>query len=138
MLYQRKPIVIVFSIYLLCFAFRIWEYFVLRTDQTFWGEAFVHKLIGIGILCATVKMLSFSFGEIGFAKKYAAQDLTKGLLFGLSIFAVAYGVETVISILQENLLLCGGLWHIVAPIRNYYDGISSMGGMIASANSITN
>ena len=26
-----------------------------------------------------------------------------------------------------------GLWHIVAPIRSYTDGISSMGGMIANA-----
>lgn len=197
MLYQRKPIVTVFIIYLLCFAFRVWEYFALRTDQTFWGEAFVHKLIGIGILCAAVKMLSFSFGEIGFAKKYAARDLIKGLLFGLSIFAVAYGVEIVISILQEKspalrlyvtayavdgnmghqtgllfFVICFvgniinvimeegvfrglfqqllqkrhsfllsaviasglfGLWHIIGPIRNYYDGISSMGGMIANA-----
>lgn len=26
-----------------------------------------------------------------------------------------------------------GLWHIIAPIRNYYDGISSMGGFLANA-----
>lgn len=197
MLCQRKPFVIVFIIYLLCFAFRVWEYFALRTDQTFWGEAFVHKLIGIGILCATVKTLSFSFEEIGFAKKCAARDLIKGLLFGLSIFAVAYGVEIVLSILQgkspslqlyvtayavdgnaghqTGLIFFGicivgniinvvmeegifrglfqqllqkkysflpaaviasclfGMWHVIGSVRNYYDGVSSMGGMIANA-----
>lgn len=40
----------VLAVYCVCFIFRIYEYFVLRTDQSFWGEAFVHKLIGIGIL----------------------------------------------------------------------------------------
>ena len=197
MLCQKKPFVTVFIIYLLCFAFRVWEYFALRTDQTFWGEAFVHKLIGIVILCAAVKILPFSFGEIGFAKKCAMRDLIKGLLFGLAIFAVAYGVEIVISSSQGNspalqlyvtayaidgntghqtglffFVICFvgniinvimeegvfrglfqrllqkkysfllsaviasglfGVWHIIAPIRNYADGISSMGGMIANA-----
>ncbi len=187
----------VFIIYLLCFMFRAWEYFALRTDQSFWGEAFIHKLIGIAILCAVVKMISLTSGEIGFSKKHVVQNLLKGLLFGISIFAFAYGVEVVISVLQGNFqslrlyvttyaingnighqteliffaicvvgniinvimeegvfrglfqqilqkkysfLLSAviasclfGLWHIIAPIRNYYDGISSMGGFIAYA-----
>ena len=197
MLTRKKPIAAVLLIYLLCFAFRVCEYFALRTDQTFWGEAFVHKLIGIGILCAAIKLLSLDFKTIGFAKKHVAQDLLKGLLFGLSIFAAAYGVEIIISVFQGSFqslrlyvtayavdgnmgyqtgliffMICFagniinvvmeegvfrglfqrllqekysfllsaiiasclfGLWHIIAPIRNYYDGISSMGGFLANA-----
>lgn len=47
---KEKIVSIVFIIYLLCFVFRLFEYFILRTDQTVVGEAVVHKLIGIAIL----------------------------------------------------------------------------------------
>ena len=197
MIYQRKPLTTIIVIYLLCFAFRVWEYFGPRTDQSFVGEAFIHKLIGIAILCIAVKRMALAFKEIGFSKEHIVGDLLKGLLFGTSIFAVAYGVEIVISVLQGNfgalrldvtayathgnighqtafisfaICIVGniinvimeegvfrglfqkllqkkysfflsaivasclfGLWHIIAPIRNYYDGISSMGGFIANA-----
>lgn len=192
--YNKTPFLAVLIIYLLCFSFRVCEYFILRTDQTFWGEAFVHKLIGIVILCMTVKITSFTFEEIGFSKVNIMQNLLKGLLFGLSMFAFAYSIEIIICVLQGNfeslqlyvtayavdgnighqitliffaICMVGniinvimeegvfrglfqqilqkkypfilsaiiasclfGLWHMIAPIRNYYDGTSSIGGFI--------
>lgn len=194
---NKTPFGAVLVIYLLCFLFRVCEYFILRTDQTFWGEAFVHKLIGTAILCITVKITSFTFEEIGFSKVNIIQNLLKGLLFGLSVFAFAYGIEVIICILQGNfeslqlyvtayavdgnighqtafiffaICIVGniinvimeegvfrglfqqilqkkysfvlsavvasclfGLWHMIAPLRNYYDGTSSMGGLIFNA-----
>lgn len=99
---NKTPFGAVLVIYLLCFLFRVCEYFILRTDQTFWGEAFVHKLIGTAILCITVKITSFTFEEIGFSKVNIIQNLLKGLLFGLSVFAFAYAIEVIICILQGN------------------------------------
>lgn len=192
--YNKTPFLAVLIIYLLYFSFRVCEYFILRTDQTFWGEAFVHKLIGIVILCMTVKITSFTFEEIGFSKENIMQNLLKGLLFGLSMFAFAYSIEVIICILQGNfeslqlyvtayavdgnighqttliffaICIVGniinvimeegvfrglfqqilqkkypfilsaiiasclfGLWHMIAPIRNYYDGTSSIGDFI--------
>lgn len=194
---NKTPFGAVLVIYLLCFLFRVCEYFILRTDQTFWGEAFVHKLIGTAILCITVKITSFTFEEIGFSKVNIIQNLLKGLLFGLSVFAFAYAIEVIICILQGNfeslqlyvtayavdgnighqtafiffaICIVGniinvimeegvfrglfqqilqkkysfvlsavvasclfGLWHMIAPLRNYYDGTSSMGGLIFNA-----
>lgn len=92
----------VMFIYSLCFASRILEYFVLRTDETFWGEAFVHKLIGIAILAIVTKRFGFTFAVIGFKSDRGWQNLVNGFIFGLSVFALAYLVEIVFALAQGN------------------------------------
>jgi len=87
-------------IYLLCFAFRGLEYFVLRTDWTFFGEAFVHKLIGIAILCLAAKMYEMKAQSIGFVKSGILYNLLRGLAFGLTVFAIAYAAEILILAAQ--------------------------------------
>jgi len=193
---RKKVLSVVWLVYIVCVAFRLFEYFILRTDKTWVGEAVVHKLIGIVILYLVVLMQGFSWRDIGFVKENAMKCLLKGLVFGLGIFAIAYSVETLVVMAQgrfdslqlyvsayavdENIgyqtgfvffLICilgnvvnvimeegifrglfirilekkyrfilaavissilFGLWHMVAPIRNYADGTSSMGGMIAN------
>lgn len=192
----KNPLLMVIAIYILCFVFRLVEYFTMRTDQTFWGEAFLHKLVGILILCNALKSLSSGMEYIGFKKRGVFSHLLMGLLFGLVVFALAYGVEImmavsrgsfrtvqlyvssyavdgntgnktgvlffiicilgnilnvvmeegvyrglfqkileqkytfIVSMLAASLLF--GLWHVVGPIRNYYDGLSSAGGMAAN------
>lgn len=93
---NQRVFSIVFIIYLVCFAFRIFEYFVLRTDRTWVGEAVVHKLVGILVLFISAGILHFTAAEIGFSKEGALANLSKGLAFGLCTFAVAYTVECLI------------------------------------------
>lgn len=93
---NQRVFSIVFIIYLVCFAFRIFEYFVLRTDRTWVGEAVVHKLVGILVLFISAGILHFTAAEIGFSKEGALANLCKGLAFGLCTFAVAYTVECLI------------------------------------------
>lgn len=192
----KNPLLLVIAIYILCFEFRLLEYFSIRTDQTFWGEAFLHKLMGIIILGNALKFLSSDREYIGFKRRGVFSHLLMGLLFGLVMFALAYGVEImlvvsrgsfravqfyvssyavdgntgnqtgvlffiicilgnilnvvmeegvyrglfqkileqkynfIVSMLTASLLF--GLWHVVGPIRNYYDGLSSAGGMAAN------
>ncbi len=187
----------VLMIYLLCFAFRGFEYFILRTDQTFWGEAFIHKLMGIAVLYAAVKRRGMKLEDIGFRKSGIVCDLLKGLGFGALMFAMAYlaeililaaqgrfaGVQVYVSayavdgnigrqtnliffmiciagnivnvIMEEGLFrglfpkmsedsssfMAGaalssclfGIWHVMAPVRSYCDGMMSPGGLIANA-----
>ena len=183
-------------IYIVCFAFRLIEYFVWRTDQTWVGEAIIHKLIGIAVLVIAVKQLQFTFADIGFSRENSLKNLTKGLAFGLAVFLIAYTVEilmvvsrgdfdslqlyvsayavdqnigyrtemvffliciigNIVNVIMEDCIFRGlfikilekkytflisafisalffGVWHMIGPTRNYYDGTMSMGGMIAN------
>lgn len=194
---KRKALSVVLIIYLICFMFRILEYFILRTDRTFWGEAFIHKLIGIAVLFVVIKLFDFTFKEIGFAKGKIILCISKGLAFGLVIFVLAYSAEilvlalhgnfktlalyvsaysvdgnighqtalvffafciigNIINVVMEEGMFRGlfpkllehkytfiisaviasvlfGIWHIMAPIRDYYDGTMSMSGFIANS-----
>lgn len=192
----RSPLLSVLAIYILCFIFRMIEYFMIRTDQTLLGEAIIHKIAGIIILWIAIKMLSTDFEFIGFKRKGIFKNFAFGLLFGISVFAAAYGAEILIAVSQGNFqslqfyvssyavdknignqtgilfflicivgnivnvlmeegvyrglfqkilqqkykfiaaaIICSilfGAWHVIGPIRNYYDGLSSMGGMVAN------
>ena len=194
---KRKALSVVLIIYLICFMFRILEYFILRTDRTFWSEAFIHKLIGIAVLFVVIKHFDFTFKEIGFTKSKTILYILKGLAFGLVIFVLAYSAEilvlalhgnfktlalyvsaysvdrntghqtalvffaicivgNIINVVMEEGMFRGlfpkllehkytfiisaviasvlfGMWHIMAPIRDYYDGTMSMSGFIANS-----
>ena len=194
---NQRVVLLVLSIYLVCFAVRLFEYFVLRTDRTWVGEAVVHKLVGILMLFISAGILHFTAAEIGFSKEGALANLGKGLAFGLCTFAVAYTVEcliikslgnfdslklyvstyaidknlgnntsllffliciagNIINVLMEEGVFRGlfnkilsqkysyilsaliasalfGFWHIVGPVRNFFDGESSMAGTVANA-----
>ena len=93
---------VVLGTYLLCYVFRILEYFVLRTDQTWVGEAIVHKVMGIVILFAVSSKANLSVTQIGFVKEKAFRNLIKGLAFGCGVFALAYGIEIMIAISQGS------------------------------------
>ena len=200
---QKKQNVLtaVLAIYFICYGFRVFEYFILRTDKTWVGEAVVHKLTGIVILFAAVGFLRETLADIGLARKGRLRNIGKGLFFGIGVFIIAYAVEIMMAIaggtfvslqvyvstyaVDQNLghrtewlfyIICivgnmvnvfmeegifrglfqkilekkysfmctaliasvlFGLWHIVGPIRNYFDGVSGVEGMIANAIMLT-
>lgn len=91
---------VVLGTYLLCYFFRFLEYFVLRTDQTWVGEAIVHKVLGIVILFGVSACVKLTVTQIGFVKEKVFCNLVKGLAFGCSVFVLAYGVEIIITVSQ--------------------------------------
>lgn len=122
MLYKKDRVLsTTIFIYVLCFIFRFLEYFLLRTDETFWGEAFIHKLIGIVILFIAVKYYDFKFAEIGFTQNKILPRLLEGLAFGFFVFVPAYLVEIVITKMQgeyENLELYVSAYSVNGTIGN--------------------
>ena len=99
---KKKVLSAVIFVYFLCFIIRFLEYFILRTDETFWGEAFIHKLIGIVILILAVKYYNFKFAEIGFEQNKILHNLIGGFAFGLFVFIPAYLIEIIAALMQDS------------------------------------
>ncbi|MBP5325095.1 MAG: CPBP family intramembrane metalloprotease [Pseudobutyrivibrio sp.] len=98
----KNPLFMVFTIYIFYYLLHLLEYFVLRTDQTWVGEAIIHKLLGILILVLIACRLRISKDEIGFKSGKHLLYILLGLAFGLGVFFIAYGAEILLSINSGN------------------------------------
>lgn len=87
---QKHVLFSVFAVYFLCFFFRILEYFIVRTDYTIFGEAFIHKILGIIILIITAHLFSYKPRDIGFTKGDAVKKIIWGMGFGVIVYLLAY------------------------------------------------
>ena len=90
------------AIFTLCLSIRFAEYFLIETDQTAIGENVLHKVVGIIILALALKRINLSWSDIGFRRNGFASSILKGLLLGSVCFAISYGLELAILILQGN------------------------------------
>ena len=99
-----RQIQVVLIIYLVCCILRIAEYMILRTDQTFWGESFVHKLLGLVLLVPALRFYGLNFKQIGLGTKNLFRRVSLGLIWGILFFALAYLVEIAVLLSRGNFL----------------------------------
>ena len=101
---KAKSLSVIFSLgfYLVCWVFRVIEYFLLRTDQTVIGENVLHKLAGIVLLAITLWLIGYKWRDIGFRGDLFIRDTIKGLSLGIGVFILAYGVEMIIQMVNNN------------------------------------
>ena len=188
-----KPDHLCIAIFTLCLSVRFAEYFLIETDKTAVGENVLHKIVGMILLALVLKRVNLSWSDIGFHRNSFVSSILKGVLLGCVCFAVSYGLELAVFILQGNpahlemyissfsltgsqikntdfvfFLLCVlfnivnvwmeegvfrglfiktlsetesymkansiaaflfGVWHIVMPIRSYFNGEMSFAAM---------
>lgn len=89
----KKPVLSCSLIFVVCSLARIFEYFYIRTDDTFLSENFLHKLFGILLLWAFLSICKLRWKDIGFTSKGIMSGVGRGLLFGLVCSIFAYVVE---------------------------------------------
>jgi len=93
------PIFII-SFFLIIFAMRLADSFLLRTDQGIIGELFTHKLAGIALLALAVRILRYKWSDIGFKKDQLLSGILRGIAIGGTAFIAAYAIEIIIGIFQ--------------------------------------
>ncbi|MDR2957096.1 MAG: CPBP family intramembrane metalloprotease [Coriobacteriales bacterium] len=99
---KKHPIQFILLFYTSCFIFRFIEYFIIRTDQSILGEAFIHKLIGIVLLVVAVWLLKYQWREIGFDRRGVILYLGVGLALGVGVYIIAYAVEMTVLVMAGN------------------------------------
>jgi len=95
----KHPYSACWLIFVMCAAARITEYYLIRTDETIVAENVLHKLFGIGILIALIKILDLKPKDIGFVQADIS-SIGKGILLGICCFAAAYLLEMSILFFQ--------------------------------------
>jgi membrane protease YdiL (CAAX protease family) len=91
-----NPLIVIGVVYVICYAIRMVELLVIRTDQGFFGEAFIQKATGIVILVLAVRCVGYSLKDIGFVRTKALTNTLLGLGLGVTVFVLAYASEYIL------------------------------------------
>ena len=81
----------------ICLLFRLFEYFVLKTDLSVIGEAVIHKMTGIVILVLAANYFNYDSQKIGFSNKARINKFSAGIFMGIICFTIAYLIEISIA-----------------------------------------
>ena len=124
--------VFLIGFFLILYAFRLVDAFIIRTDQGPIGELFTHKLIGIALMITVVLFLHLTWADIGFKWNLFGRGILIGIAIAAPAYITAYVVEILIAIMQGkspslqfyatsyniigNSALNGGLWIIFIVI----------------------
>lgn len=102
----KTPILSCSIIFVICSLARLFEYFYIRTDETFLSENFLHKLFGILLLWGILSICKLRWKDIGFSPDGIVSGIGKGLLFGLVCSVFAYAIESLtLFFLHRNVHL---------------------------------
>ena len=84
---------IIFAILIVVHGF---EAIVIKMDETVFGENFINKEFGIFVVFIVLRILSWKWSDIGFAKNGFVKNTCIGLLIALCSFVVSYSAEIII------------------------------------------
>ncbi len=89
----KRPVISTILIFLVLMAVHTFETLVLRTDQTALAENVYTKIFGVAALFYLLKMMFWTWEEIGFDFDEMGEGLKKGLKIAVLCFTFAYCIE---------------------------------------------
>ena len=96
----QYPLSVCIAIYLICYAFRMWEYLALKTDESVIGENFVHKACGIVVIFIALLASGLHWRDIGFTRTDRLKHIGWGLALGFVFYVLAYAAEYIVLYVQ--------------------------------------
>jgi len=96
----QYPLSVCIALYLLCYAFRLWEYFVLKTDESVIGENFIHKVCGIVVIFVVLFVSGLHWRDIGFTCANRLKNIGLGFALGFVFYAFVYAAECIALYVQ--------------------------------------
>ena len=123
----QYPLSVCIAIYFICYAFRLWEYFVLKTDESVIGENFIHKACGIVVIFAALFASGLHWRDIGFTRAGRLKNIGLGLALGAGFYTIAYAVECIVLYVQgvsPSLKIASGGFSLVKSTEFVSTGIA--------------
>ena len=93
---QKRSILYILFVFILCSAAKDFEFLVLKTDETFLAENIFCKIFAILVISQCLVERKLSWRSIGFRLKGIKKGLILGFSLGLSTFAISYLAEFLI------------------------------------------
>ncbi|EPF25551.1 hypothetical protein HMPREF1221_02101 [Treponema socranskii subsp. paredis ATCC 35535] len=124
--FSQYPLSVCIALYLLCYAFRLWEYFVLKTDESVIGENFIHKACGVVVIFAALFASGLHWRDIGFVRAGRLKNIGFGLALGFGFYTIAYAAECIVLYVQEaspSLTIASGGFSLVNSTEYVSTGI---------------
>ena len=112
----QYPLWICIVLYLICYAFRLWEYLALKTDESVIGENFIHKVCGVVVIFAALFASGLHWRDIGFMCAGRLKNIGLGLALGFVFYALAYAAECTVLYVQgasPSLTIASGGFSLV-------------------------
>ena len=124
--FSQYPLSVCIALYLLWYAFRLWEYFVLKTDESVIGENFIHKACGIVVIFAALFASGLHWRDIGFTRAGRLKNIGLGLALGAGFYTIAYTAECIVLYVQgasPSLTITSGGFSLVNSTEFVSTGI---------------
>jgi len=115
-IFSQYPLRVCIALYLLCYAFRLWEYLILKTDESVIGENFIHKACGVVVIFAALFASGLHWRDIGFTRAGLFKNIGLGLTLGFVFYALAYAAECTVLYVQgasPSLMIASGGFSLV-------------------------
>lgn len=91
---RKRPVLVVFVLFLLAYSFKILDSFILRLDELL-GEAILTKALGFGLVALYIWISKKKLSDIGFHTRNLGKSLLISAVSFIGLYIVAFGAQLI-------------------------------------------